>query len=270
MGAASWLFYRSLKNTKNQSEQKILLAIFGALSVYLIQTLFNFGEIVNLTVFYFSLAAIGFYSPIIKLKFLNNRSRIRFLIAPIFIIFLLYFSYSQIYQVAIAETSLKSAQNNKNTSNYQVIEHNFSTAIQAMPNEYILHQDFANFLLTKSASDSNFIQKQNYLNTAIHNYLSALKLNNYYSSTYNNLALAYFSLFDLTHNLKYKTLGKEAMYNAVQKGHNNPRYLYEYARKLYIYFNNKKDAIKYLKKALQINPNYQEPQDYLNFIHTST
>jgi O-antigen ligase len=266
LGLIIFSFYTVFQNyqTNDLGARSNLKGLIAALIVFLIQIIFNFAELVNLTSFFLVIGAIWIYAPASKVGFrITNFWK---LIIIIFALPLLaFFSVNFIWAEWVADSSHKKAELASFDNNQEMAEYNYQKAITARPFEYQLYQNYANFLLyasSKTSSPDNF----EYLKKAVRNYQKSIELNDNYASTYHNLGLAYLSLFRLTSKSVYLELAKTAYERSVDKSPNNPRYIYEFARKLHSEWNDRSTAVKLLKQAIEIAPEYPEPRDYLDFL----
>lgn len=249
------------------SQENYYLAIFGGLLVFLFQTLFNFGEIINLFLFYLliGIALAEKIQPGPEVKKLA-RPFVYLTSAIAAIVLFLSFSYVVLPE-AKADYYFQQANKAGANNDLDLANHFFQNVIAANSHEYQLFQAYGDFEMNYAFATNDLASRISILQSATNHYQQATQLNDHYPSTYHNLALAYIELFRLTKDAKYSDLSKQNYQIAVQKSPNNPRYLYEYARKLHSDWNDPEDSIKLLKQALQIAPAYQEPQDYLNFLY---
>lgn len=248
-------------------EENWYLVLLGGLLVELFQMFFNFGEIINLFLLYFLISIVLAQA---------TTARPFHLKLPVWVVYpctflalvglVLAFQPLVIHQ-AQADYYLKKAQIAKVNRQVERAEHYYKIATAALPLEYQLYQAYADFLLEASVRATDRIYKENFLKHAVQNYQQAILLNSNYPSTYHNLGLAYLELFRLTKKVPYANLSRQSYQRAIEKSPNNPRYLYEFARKLHSDWNDRVGAVKLLQQALKIAPEYQEPQDYLNFLY---
>ncbi len=267
----------------NLEDEKYYLALIGALSIFLVQTLLNFTDLTNAFLFYLIISlAFSEASAVVE------RSRNFELKVPSFLVYistfifllalLMIFNFS-VLSPAKADFYLKKANMEVLQGQADLADYYYQKAIEAFPYEYSIYQSYADFLVQTGSqiqvdspgNESDIVvassQKVKYLEKSIDNYLKAIELNNHYPSTDHNLALTYLELAKVTKEEEYKNLSKQYYISAVNKSPNNPRYLYEYARKLHSDWGDIENSIKLLKKAIEIAPSYQEPQDYLNFLY---
>lgn len=264
----------------NLEDAKYYLALIGAFSAFLFQTLFNFTDLANAFLFYL---IIGFAFSEASEDSGNFEIKIpSFLVYISTFISLLILLFSFKYLVlspAQADYYLKKANVEALQGQTDLADYYYQKTIEAFHFEYSIYQNYADFLVqtagqiqiddlgNKSDIDIASSQKVKYLEKSVENYLKAIELNNHYPSTDHNLALTYLELAKVTKEEEYKNLSKQFYLSAVNKSPNNPRYLYEYARKLHSDWGDIENSIKLLKKGIEIAPSYQEPQDYLNFLY---
>jgi len=243
------------------------LALLGGLLVWLFQTLFNFGEIINLFIFYLLIGIVlaQTESPFYFQKKLSTR-----LVYPLvtvgFAAIIIGFPYLIIHP-AKADLYLQKAHLAQAKGQLASADKYYKIATSSQPHQYQLHQAYADFSLESASQSRNRSDQENYLQQAIQSYQRSSELNPNYPSTYHNLALAYLQLFRLSKNPLQAKLSLQNYQKSLEKSPNNPRYLYEFARKLHSDWNDRIRAVKLLKQALEIAPDYQEPQDYLNFLY---
>jgi tetratricopeptide (TPR) repeat protein len=257
---------RKVEDLPSDFSRNYYLALLGGLSAYLIQTIFNFGEINNLFLFYLLLGLIFSTDTIFQISFSIRGMAAK--TAEIIFIFVMLVLLAFVFNYGVinegqADFYLKNAKQDDLNRNYTQAEKDYQLAIAARPQEYSIYQLYGDFLLSISAPSSDTIMLQR----AIDNYQEVIRLNNNYPSTYHNLGLAYLQMYRLTKKPLYGELAKKAYQLSVDKAPNNPRYPYEYARILHSDFNDPAAAIALLKQAIAIDPDYQEPHDYLDFIY---
>ncbi len=250
---------------RTKNNQNITLAIVGGLLVYLIQTFFSFGEILNLYIFY-TLIGLMAIPESGALQYWRFRGVAKQFVTFVVLILITLFITDGVYLLGKSDYQLKKAQIAAANYNFSQAEKHYLQAIKAYPIEYSMYQKLADLSLRIAVLSEESQVKQEYLNRAVFNYQNAIQLNPNYSSTWHNLALTYIYNYRQTNDSKFLKLAQEAFELSIQNSPNNPRYYYEYARKLHSDFDDKPAAIDYLNQALQINPDYQEPQDYLNFL----
>lgn len=270
IAAAIGHIIKTMRRDTSSRNLAFQLALLGGLCVYLFQTIFNFGEITNLFFFYFLLGII-FTSEELKIKSFEIKSLFAKFLKYLFILiclFILVFWFKHgVIGEGQADYSLRQATLSDLKQNYPEADKAYQTAINARPQEYIIYQNYADFLLKVAATNTDFNILKNYYTQAVNNYNHSIQLNNNYASTYHNLGLAYLQLFRLTKDKAYLDLSAQAYQSSVDRAPNNPRYPYEYARKLHSDWNDPEGSIKLLKKAIAIDPDYQEPNDYLKFLY---
>ncbi len=249
---------------KNENWHLVLL---GGILVFGFQTIFNFGEIVNWFLFFLLIGII--FAEQKQPREINLK-------VPLLTSVLMVLFFTAIFAIGIRDGVLSEWQ----ADYYQrqakeawiegdIVQANnfYQVAAAAKPYEYQLHQAHADFALEISYAQETSEESVKYLQQSINSYRKASETNSHYPSTYHNMALAYLQLYRLTDNLYFATQSMENYQLSVEKAPNNPRYLYEFARKLHSDWDDRVKAVKLLKKALEIAPDYQEPQDYLDFLY---
>jgi putative inorganic carbon (HCO3(-)) transporter len=245
------------------------LGIMGALLVFCFQTLFNFAEIVNWTGFFFLIGLI------MSEEDHPFRIRIRwpalvwYPLMTVMVLLTVAVLKLNIIDVVQADYYFHQAKLAQVTQKSQLADRYFQVAIANRPWEYLFYQTYGDFSVeaafwTNLSPDKG---QKAYLLQAVENYRLAEKYNSNYPSTSHNLALAYLQLYRLTGNTEYGNLSKKYYQLSVDKSPNNPRYLYEYARKLHSDWNDREGAVKLLRQAIAMAPEYQEPRDYLEFLY---
>ena len=242
------------------------LAVLGGLLVFAVQVLFNFGELVNFFIFFLLIGIV--------LADSTPRRRITLplpmpVLLPVSVLVLLALAWSVGWSViapAQADYYLHQARLADSRGESESADGYYRVAIGSRPLEYQFYQQYADFLLERATLLAATADRELYLQLAAKNYRQAILLNPNYPSTYHNLALAYLYLYRLGGNEHFGNLSRENYQKSIEKSPNNPRYLYEYARKLHSDWNERQEAVNLLRQALQIDPGYREPLDYLEFL----
>jgi tetratricopeptide (TPR) repeat protein len=243
------------------------LALLGGLLVGLFQAIFNFGEIINLFIFYL---LIGIVLAQTESPFYFQKKFSNWLVYPLVAlgaVLIILAIPNFIINPATADSYLQKAYAAQAKGQLSSADQYYKISIAAYPQEYQLHQAYADFSLESATRSRDYSDQEKYLKQAIQSYQRATELNPNYPSTYHNLALAHLKLFRLTKNPISAELSRENYQKSIEKSPNNPRYLYEFARKLHSDWNDRPGAVKLLKQALEIAPDYREPQDYLDFLY---
>ncbi len=267
--AAYRLLYLALRRADTAThgeDRNYYLALWGGLSVYLFQTIFNFGEINNLFLFYLLLGLIFSIGKASSKSFSLRGALagiVKFILVFMMLVALVFAFMLGVIQEGRADYYLRNARLDDMNKLYSHVDMDYQLAISARPQEYSLYQFYGDFLLATGASSQN----PTVIEQAIENYEKSLQLNNNYPSTHHNLALAYLQIYRITRQAKYSESSRQNYQLSVDKAPNNPRYPYEFARKLHTDFDDVPAAITMLRKSIAIAPNYQEPQDYLNFLY---
>lgn len=252
-----------------QKEEKWHLIALAGVLVFAFQVMFNFGEIVNWFLFFVFVGII-----------MNEQKEAwKLSIQPKYpvktLVLLVVFSLVGIsFRVGVidewqADAYLRKAKEAAATGDPEHAANYYQVSIAGRPGEYKLHQAYADFLLEYSAMVDTPEEKNNLLKRAVQSYENALLDNANFPSTYHNLALAYLQLSRLTSQESYARKSIQNYELSIEKSPNNPRYLYEYARKLHSDWDDKEKAVQLLRESLKIAPEYQEPQDYLHFLYTN-
>lgn len=247
-----------------EKDRSLFFGLLGALLVFLIQVLFSFGELVNLTFFYLLIGLIFLFQPTYSVK-INPPVWLKTSLSVLLAVALIPLFYFGVMQEASADFNNKQAELASLNDKLPQADQYYRQAISARPQEFQLYQNYANFLLVSSQKDK--ANQSNYLGKAIQNYQQSISLNPNFASTYHNLALTWLYQYATDNQPSSLQNAKTNFELSVAHSPNNPRYLYEYARKLHSIWDDKPAAVKLLKQAIQIAPTYQEPQDYLNFLY---
>ncbi len=265
------LLIKQYLNAKTEHEN-YHLAVLGGVLIFSLQTIFNFGEIVNWFLFaLFTGVAFMEDTRFYKLQFrLSN-----YVAYPLTIILLFGIIWGFKFGVlseGIADYYYRQANLANARQQYQLADNYFQVATSSKPLEYQLWQSYGDFSINAAVavaktSVDNYKSTTEYLKQAVNSYQEAIRLNPHYPSTYHNLALAYLQLNRITGKGEYKTESWKNFQLSVKKSPNNPRYLYEFARKLHTEWNDRQGAVRLLRQALDIAPGYPEPQDYLDFLY---
>ena len=264
IGAAIRTIFKAI-STESTEQRPLLLALLGGFTVYLAQTLFNFGGIVTLSLFSFLLGALYLYAPLQTSTF-KFKGIFKYLATLITLVLICFAARYLVIDLAKAEYYLKQAKYYLSIQNDESADSALQQAIDAYPYDYQLRQTYGDFLLANPFKSQSATVRDNGLKKAVQVYQEAIKLNANYPSTYHNLGLGYLYLYRVTQNPTYLDMSKQAYQRSIEKSPNNPRYLYEFARKLHSDWDDKVAAVDLLRKAIAIAPNYQEPKDYLDFL----
>lgn len=250
-----------------QKEEKWHLIAMAGVLVFAFQVIFNFGEIVNWFVFFMFIGII-----------LNDqKDEWKLSLQPkypvkILILLMIFGIVGISFRVGVidewqADLYLRKAKEAAAAGEPEHAANYYQVSIAGRPEEYKLHQAYADFLLEYSAMVETSEEKHKLLKRAVDSYETALIKNPNFPSTYHNLALAYLQLYRMTSQKSYARKSLENYELSIEKSPNNPRYLYEYARKLHSDWDDKNKSVQLLREALKIAPAYQEPQDYLDFLY---
>ncbi len=245
------------------------LALIGGLLVFCFQTLFNFGEIVNWFFFFLWTGMIMTEDEKFIPVHFKWSTAVRYSVAVILILLIVFSFKTGVLDEAQADYYYKMAIEAQSSKQSQTADQYFQMAIAARPLEYQLYQAYADFSM-EAAYYSDIVPYKNqktYLLQAAQNYLLAAQRNPNYPSTWHNLGLAYLQLYRLTGDQTFAGKSNKYYQVSIKKSPNNPRYLYEFARKLHSDWNDREGAVKLLKESLAIAPDYQESKDYLQFLY---
>lgn len=245
------------------------LALIGGLLVFCFQTIFNFGEIVNWFMFFLWVGLImAEEEKPFKIQFEWSPAA-RYSWTVILVLLIMSGFKIGVLDEAQADYYYKQALEAQSVKKAQTADQYFQMAIAGRPTEYQLYQAYADFSM-EAAFFTDILPYKNqktYLLQAAQNYLLAAQRNPNYPSTWHNLGLAYLQLYRLTGEKSFADKSSQYYQISIQKSPNNPRYLYEFARKLHSDWEDQLGAVRLLRKALSIAPEYQEPKDYLEFLY---
>lgn len=245
------------------------LALLGGLLVFAVQVLFNFGELVSWFVFFLLIGIV--LSESAPLRRVALRLPLPFLL-PASVLTLLVLAWSIGWSVLgplQADYYLRQARLAVSRGEVHLADGYYQVAVSGQPLQYEFYQQYADFLLEYSSMLTDTAERERLLQLAAKNYRQAILLNPNYPSTYHNLALAYLYLYRLGGNRHFGTLSRENYQQSIEKSPHNPRYLYEYARKLHSDWHEREEAVRLLRLAVQMAPDYREPQDYLDFLYAN-
>jgi O-antigen ligase len=260
------LLRRYFADRRGTSDDYWHLAVMGGLLVFAVQVLFNFGELVNWFVFFLLIGIVLAETPSPRPISLRLPGA---LLLPLSVMALLALSWSFGWSVlapARADYYLLQARLADSRGESESAGGYYLVAIGSQPLEYQFYQQYADYLLEQATLLAATAEREQYLQLAAKYYRQAILLNPNYPSAYHNLALTYLYLYRLGGNEHFGSLSRENYQKSIEKAPNNPRYLYEYARKLHSDWNERNEAVKLLRQALQIDPGYREPLDYLEFL----
>ncbi|MBD3270377.1 hypothetical protein GF376_02525 [Candidatus Peregrinibacteria bacterium] len=275
IGLIAWLFLiisfigltiQALKKSQNNQQRIIILSILSIFLIFIIQTQFSFADITNSFLFFLSIGLLIAYCSNNKAEITVN-NWIKYPTVFVALIIVVFYLYQEVYLVARADLSYKQAKITEARNQFLESEAHYLDSIRNYPFEYSYYKDLADLSLKTAIVSQDSQVTQEYLEKAILNYDSALELNANYSSIYHNQALAHLYYFKATSDQNHAEKVHLSFQKSIQNSPNNPRYKYEYAKKLHSEFNQKEKAVNLLKEAIQINPDYQEPKDYLDFLY---
>lgn len=261
------LLRRYFDNRSTASNERWQLVLLGGLLVFAVQVLFNFGEIVNWFMFFLLVGIVLADSEKPWKGEVKMPLSLLIILTPVMLVTVGWLISWSVFYPAQADYYLRLALENASRREYSTADRYFQVAIAGQPLEYQLYQDYADFSLEYAVSQPDPEDRQNLLQQAVKNYRQAILLNPNYPSSYHNLALAYLQIYRAGRNNYYGDLSRENYQKSVEKSPNNPRYLYEYARKLHSDWDDREGAVKLLREALKLAPNYREPQDYMEFLY---
>ncbi len=261
-----WLIIQVFRSIKDTSHPLLAQALKGLLLVYLIQTFFSFGQIFTTSQFYLYIGMLAALKPKTTHQ-LALPSALKYLLSAILLWLILAGANYLVLQPALSDWYLNQAAQAEADSQDTKAEQAYQLAVKHTAGEYLLVQKLADFYLSSAAATALEENKQDFLQKAISAYQKAKQLNPNYPSTHFNSALAELSLYRLTLQDNHLAKAKNAFLEAINRAPNNPRFLYEYAKKLHSEWGDRVGAVQYLQQAIAINSDYQEPQDYLNFLY---
>ncbi len=257
---------RGLKKNQKKPYYYSLLGLKGALLVFLFEVFVSFGVISTLSIFYIYLGAALFLAEDKdQLKHLKLNPLYKRVVA-FFLLLLIPFAVVGSVREAMAEYYYKSAL--IKASEYQIEEalQDFEKGVVSQPYEYAYYQATGDFALQYAQPISAYQKRLNMLLTAREKYRQAIELNNYHPSLYYNKGIAEFQIHALTGEEQYYISGSSDLDTALNKAPNNPLYPYQIA-KAYL-SSDRTDARQkaqiYLRKSLQIRPNYRDAEQLLN------
>lgn len=245
----------------------ITLGIKGALMVYLIQALVNFGVVDTLTIFFLLMGAGISVASSQAVHEKNREIRIKPVIKEIvifvFLTLLVWGGFSAVRE-ALAEYYYKNAVIEENSGSVEKAQAWYEAMINESPYKYEYYQAFADFAFKiGTGTDEDAGVKAQYLQLALQNYQKASIINNFHPSTYYNMGVTAIQLAALEQSDVYRQEGVNDLKQAIELSPNNPLYAYESA-KIFTQIGQKDLAIQNLNNVLRIDPNYMDAQTRLD------
>ncbi len=241
----------------------LILGIKGALAVYLIQVLVNFGVVDTLTIFYVLLGAGVSASAAVKTMTIPYKRLPKTLLTCAALVLLIW-GASSTYRDAFAEYAYKNAVIEQTLGRPENARTWYEEAIRQQPYRYEYYQAFADFAFKNGLSasvDPEYTRQ--YLELALQNYQRASLVNHYHPSTYFNMGIASTQLARLDGNDAFLAQGLNALQQAIKLSPNNPLYAFE-AAKIFADLGKKELAQNALQEVVRLDPQYRDAQKRLD------
>lgn len=242
----------------------ITLGIKGALMVYLIQVIVNFGVVDTLAIFFLLLgAAASATSMEQQWSEIRLKPFIKEAMLLLFFVVLLWGGFSTARE-ALAEYYYKNAIIEESLGKVENARTWYEETIRQQPCRYEYYEAFADFAFktgTESEVDPEYTRQ--YLQLALQNYQAASVINNYHPSTFYNMGITSIQLARLEQSDAYRVQGVNALQQAITLSPNNPLYAYESA-KVFAEIGEKDLAVKNLTEVVRLNPMFMDAQKRLD------
>ncbi len=240
------------------------LGMKGAIMVYLIQAVVNFGVVDTLTVFFLLLGAatgaVSFKEKNIELK-----------LAPIFrefalcfvLILIIWGGFSTLHE-AKAEYYYKNAIVEESAGRPENARNWYDAMITEQPYRYEYYQAYADFAFkAATASDIDPSYSEQYYQLALQNYQKATIINNFHPSTYYNMGVTSIQLAGLEQSDAYMQQGINDLQQAITLSPKNPLYAYQ-ASKIFSQIGQTNLAVQALSDAVRVDPAFMDAQKILD------
>jgi O-antigen ligase len=255
------------KELKSAKIDWLHLGVKSAIIVYLVQVIFNFGVIGTTGILYILL---GVSAVLIAQKTTEEKSICKISLHTYAKYVFLFVLFSLIslggiwtWREAAAEYYYKNAVTAQARGNLEGAIINFQSAVNTRPYEYSYYQAFGDFALKNSGNESlSADTKMKFLNLALIKYRRAVEINSNHPSTFFNLGMAEMQAFKASGDTNYLAAAEADFSKAVILAVNNPLYAYQIG-KAYLGCDLalcKVRAKKYLQKAVEIRPKYEDAQ----------
>ncbi len=252
------------QNQKPDEQFFITLGIKGALMVYLIQAVVNFGVVDTLSVFFLLLGAgISLSSLDEKTAAVRLKPVLKELLVGVFLMLILWGGFSTARE-AMAEYSYKNATVEESLGRVENARAWYQNMIENQPYRYEYYEAFGDFAFkTAAASDVDAQYNEQYLQLALDNYQKASIINNFHPSIYYNMGITSIRLGQLEQSDVYVQQGLNDLQQAITLSPNNPLYAYQ-AAKIFQQIGQKDLAVQALQSVVQIDPAYMDAQTLFN------
>jgi O-antigen ligase len=240
----------------------ITLGIKGALLVYLIQAIVNFGVVDTLTIFFLLMGAAVSATNQRKIFTLRLRPVLKELSICLFLVLIILGAAAAIRE-ARAEFDYKNAIIEQTLGRPENARAWFEEMIREQPYRYEYYEAFGDFSFKNALlSDADPEYDAQYLQLALQNYQQAGVINGFHPSTFYNMGISAIQLARLEQSDVYIRQGIGDLQQAVKLSPNNPLYAYE-AAKIFQETGQKDLAIQAYEAVIKIDPAYQDAQSRL-------
>ncbi len=242
----------------------ITLGIKGALMVYLIQVIANFGVADTLTIFFLLLGA-GMSSVSLEQKSAAVRLKpvVKELAVCALMVIIIWAGFFTARE-ALAEYNYKSAVIEESLGRPENARLWYEEILRNQPYRYEYYEAFGDFAFkngTQTEFDAEYTKQ--YLQIALQNYQKASVINKFHPSTFYNMGVTSIQLSHLEQNDAYMVEGINSLQQAIKLSPNNPLYAYQ-AAKIFAQIDQKNLAVKSLTEVVRLNPQYMDAQKRLD------
>lgn len=262
------LIYFAFKGSRQKQNQLNLtaLALKGAIIVYLVQIVFNFGVITTLSFFFIFLGLLASVNDVkkhpVEIKLHSAVKHFFLFLGLVVICSIGYVTFRQ----ASADYYYRAAEIAVSQKKYDQAIIAYQKTLLFQPFEYAYYQSFADFAL-KSSTDRNLQNdtRLKFLNLAQIEYRRAVALNPYHPSTFYNLGLAEMQIYLSTGDQKALTSAIADFNQSISLSPNNPLYSYQSAQALLTAKDPtaKEEAVKALQNVIKIRPGFRDAEKLL-------
>lgn len=266
---------RALKSEVAKHEDKfyLLVGVKGALLVMLIQFFISFGVVITYTLFYL-LVGLGIALSPSKGKDLSLKlNHWKKYVVIIVLFFGIALGGYYTFQEGLADYFYKQALTKNAEGNIYDATEYFQKMVNTKPNEYAYFQAFADFALKASsqgiAQDDTRIRL---LRIAKNNYANAIGVNPMHPSSYYNMGVTEFQLFQATKEDHYYKSGESNLQKSMDLAVNNPIYPYQVAKAYLTIGTRRADqkAAMALERSLNIRDPFRDTDIILDRLRPQT
>lgn len=248
----------------------VTLGIKGALMVYLIQVIANFGVVDTLTIFFLLLGAgMSSVSREEKTAAMGLKPMVKELAVCVLLVGVIWCGFFTARE-ALAEYNYKNAIIEESLGHPENARLWFDEILRNQPYRYEYYEAFGDFAFkngTQTEFDTEYTKQ--YLQLALQNYQNASVINKFHPSTFYNMGVTSMQLSHLEQNDAYMVEGINSLQQAIKLSPNNPLYAYQ-AAKIFAQIGRKDLAVKSFTEVVRLNPQYMDAQKRLDDLKSAT